>query len=114
MQLIKAFVAITSLAVFATANPVPEPEPMPNMKLTKRDHSSVQQACGNNLKVQCCNNFQTMKFGWMNLPIGNACNDIAAGAVDVSQTCTQKVACCQTGSQTGLVNIGNICPILIM
>jgi len=95
-MLFQAAFTISALIAVALATPVDVIE--------KR--SQQVQACGNNLNQMCCDSFQSANlFNFLPIQIGNNCNQVAS-----SQKCQQSVACCQTGDQVGLVNIGAICP----
>lgn len=71
MQFTKIVVAISSILAVASATPAPAVK-----QLGKRSYNNVQQECGNNFKPQCCNNVQFTSFGFFQLPVGAACNDI--------------------------------------
>ncbi|MCJ1251574.1 hypothetical protein MMC30_008809 [Trapelia coarctata] len=74
----------------------------------------AQQKCGNNLKASCCNSVTQGLGGLLGLNIGLGCTAIdVLSILPINQICSQQVACCQTGNQNGVINVGSICPIIL-
>ncbi|MCJ1288918.1 hypothetical protein MMC34_000449 [Xylographa carneopallida] len=73
----------------------------------------IQQQCGNNLKASCCNSVVKEVFGLIGVNVGIDCTTLnLLSVLPVDQLCNQEVACCESGAQDGLVNVGNVCPII--
>ncbi|KAI4108215.1 MAG: hypothetical protein LQ345_007111 [Seirophora villosa] len=106
----KNIVAFVSLAVMASALPtenlVERTEPTPGQTL--------QNQCSQGQTVKCCN---SVTKGLLNvLPIGLNCLDVdLISVLPIGSQCspTQQLACCNSGTQTGVVNVGPVCPIIL-
>ncbi|KAL8751603.1 MAG: hypothetical protein Q9199_006302 [Rusavskia elegans] len=105
---IKSIVAFVSLAVMAAAAPAEN-------LVARTTGQDVQNQCSSNQKAKCCNKLQKGVAGLIPILIGIQCVDLNL-LLDLGGQCSQKssVACCSSGSQSGLVNIGNVCvPVTI-
>ncbi|KAL9009075.1 MAG: hypothetical protein Q9173_005865 [Seirophora scorigena] len=108
----KNIVTFVSLAVMATALPtenlVERTEPTPGQTL--------QNQCSQNQKVKCCNSVSKQLVNLIPVNIGLNCVDIdLISVLPIGSQCSssQQLACCNSGTQTGLVNVGPVCPILL-
>ncbi|KAL8762423.1 MAG: hypothetical protein Q9184_001590 [Pyrenodesmia sp. 2 TL-2023] len=92
----KNIVAFVSLAVMASA--------LPAENIVARTNSGQ---CSSTQTLSCCNSITDTTVGVEILPIGQGCTALLPG-----QQCAQnsKTACCSSGSQTGVVNVGPVCP----
>ncbi|KAI9884210.1 MAG: hypothetical protein M1823_004003 [Watsoniomyces obsoletus] len=96
-----------SLAVATMASPT-------LVARTTKNEEDQTQKCGNNAKFQCCNSFQKSTLNLIPINLGINCVDVdVLSVIPVTDQCSQTVACCQSGSQTGLINVGNVCPVII-
>ncbi|EON69030.1 hypothetical protein W97_08343 [Coniosporium apollinis CBS 100218] len=104
-MLMKNILTLLTVAVAASAAPAAEPEP--------QQTGSQQNVCGNDQRLKCCQQLQTQRVrNGIPVIVGLQCVDINVISA-LNQQCTQRVACCSSGNQSGLVNIGNVCvPIL--
>ncbi|MCJ1362631.1 hypothetical protein MMC16_001736 [Acarospora aff. strigata] len=104
-----SILAVAAFAAAAIASPVLEE------RTKKTPAQTAQQQCGNNQKLSCCNSVQKQLLGGLiPIQVGLECTVInVLSVLPITQICSTQVACCQSGSQTGLVNIGNVCPVLL-
>ncbi|MCJ1256995.1 hypothetical protein MMC24_004820 [Lignoscripta atroalba] len=103
----KYIVTIVTFAIAATASPI---------ELEKRTTPAeeAQISCGNNFKASCCNQITKTLFGLIPINVGLGCTALnLLSVLPINQVCTQQVACCQSGAQYGLVNVGNVCPVVL-
>ncbi|KAL8965981.1 MAG: hypothetical protein Q9197_006231 [Variospora fuerteventurae] len=106
----KNIVAFVSLAVMATALPA-------DNIVRRTDSEDAAQQCSANQSgtLKCCNTVTNTFFGLLgSLPIGNGCELISVLDV-LSNQCeqNQEVACCKSGDQVGLINLGlQVCQVL--
>ncbi|KAL9579819.1 MAG: hypothetical protein Q9212_004877 [Teloschistes hypoglaucus] len=97
---IVAFVSLAAMTVAVPTNPAPAPAPA--------------NQCKQGQVLSCCDSFiKSTPLGSVlpiNLGIGCVVVNVLAA---LNPTCagSQKLACCNaSGPQTGLVNVGNVCP----
>jgi len=99
---IKAAIAVLALALTAAANPVPD-----------KAAQEAASKCGNNQKLMCCQSVTKQILNLIPINIGSGCTPIdIVSLVSLNQQCTTQVACCES-NQVGLINVGNVCPIVL-
>ncbi|KAL8728527.1 MAG: hypothetical protein Q9166_005349 [cf. Caloplaca sp. 2 TL-2023] len=106
----KNIIAFVSLAVMATALPAE------NLLERTTPGQEAQNNCTQNQTVKCCNSITEKIVGLIPINVGLNCIDIdLLSLLPLSSQCSppQKLACCASGTQTGLINIGNVCPIIL-
>ncbi|MCJ1397116.1 hypothetical protein MMC11_000308 [Xylographa trunciseda] len=85
----------------------------PTMMKRNTPAQGIQQQCGNNLSASCCNSVVKEVFGLVGVNVGIDCTTLdLLSVLPVAQLCSTEVACCESGAQDGLVNVGNVCPII--
>ncbi|KAL8826193.1 MAG: hypothetical protein Q9191_003952 [Dirinaria sp. TL-2023a] len=101
----KSILAVLSVAAAATASPLVV------------ERNNPPPTCSNNFSPKCCDSLQKSSalaplsaLLGIDLFVGLTCTAIPILA-DGSGACaaSQSTTCCTTGSQEGLINIGNIC-----
>ncbi|KAL8688430.1 MAG: hypothetical protein Q9218_005659 [Villophora microphyllina] len=100
---IKSLVAFVSLAIAATA--------LPAENMVKRTGGQeIQNQCSQGQTASCCNSATTSLINLIPVNLGLNCIDLP-----LSGQCNQnqQLACCSSGTQSGLVNVGNVCPIVL-
>ncbi|KAI9680664.1 MAG: hypothetical protein M1817_004104 [Caeruleum heppii] len=104
-MLYQSIATIFTFALAATASPL-EKRATPGQQFQ-------DQKCGQQLTAKCCNSVQNTLFGLIQIPVGIQCTLISLVNVQaLNDQCSGTVACCQSGDQAGLVNVGNVCPII--
>ncbi|KAL9597633.1 MAG: hypothetical protein Q9219_005016 [cf. Caloplaca sp. 3 TL-2023] len=106
----KNIVAFVSLAVMATALPAE------NLVERTTPGQEIQNQCSQGQKAKCCNSVTKQVFNLIPLSIGLNCVDLdLASILPIGSQCSQsqQLACCSSGTQYGLVNVGNVCPIVL-
>ncbi|KAI4231259.1 MAG: hypothetical protein L6R40_007792 [Gallowayella cf. fulva] len=108
----KNIIAFVSFAVMATALPtenlVERTEPTPGQTL--------QNQCKAGQTAKCCNSVSKTLVGLIPLQLGLNCVDLdLISVLPIGSQCSQsqKLACCNTGTQMGLVNVGSVCPQIL-
>ncbi|KAL8920771.1 MAG: hypothetical protein Q9208_006101 [Pyrenodesmia sp. 3 TL-2023] len=103
----KNIVAFVSLAVMASA--------LPAANLVERtEGEDLQNKCEANQVVKCCDSITSTLVGLVPVNLGLNCNNInVLAALNPQCSPSQKLACCNTGSQTGLINVGSVCPQIL-
>ncbi|KAL8872889.1 MAG: hypothetical protein Q9174_001561 [Haloplaca sp. 1 TL-2023] len=92
--------------------------PAENLAERTTPAQDLSNKCEANQTLKCCNKIEDKLFGLLNivLPIGSGCSNInLISLVSPQAQCagSQKLACCSTGNQAGLVNVGNVCPQIL-
>ncbi|KAI9800657.1 MAG: hypothetical protein M1825_003979 [Sarcosagium campestre] len=99
-------IATVTLALAASASPVLEARTTPAQ--------DAAQQCGNQQTLKCCNSVTQQLFNLIPINIGLGCTAIdVLNILPINQVCSTQVACCQSEEQTGLINVGNVCPIVL-
>ncbi|KAL8898130.1 MAG: hypothetical protein Q9207_006862 [Kuettlingeria erythrocarpa] len=103
----KNIVAFVSLAIMASALPATN-------LVARTEGEDLQNKCDANQKVNCCNSVEKQLIGVQLVDVGIGCVVVDVLS-PISGQCSgsQKLACCSTGSQTGLVNVGSVCPQIL-
>ncbi|KAI9806148.1 MAG: hypothetical protein M1833_004555 [Piccolia ochrophora] len=97
--------ATISLAIAATASPILE---------ARTPAQDASQKCGNGQTLKCCNSVTQQFFNLIPVSVGSGCTSIdVLNVLPVNEVCSNKVACCSSGAQNGLVNVGNVCPQIL-
>ncbi|KAL8653667.1 MAG: hypothetical protein Q9226_003755 [Calogaya cf. arnoldii] len=106
----KNIITIASLAIMATALPAEDIEAR-----TQKTGQDAQNKCSQNQTAKCCNSLQKSVVGLIPVLLGLNCVTLNLVQVLGGQCKqSQALACCSSGDQTGLVNIGNVCvPIAV-
>ncbi|KAI4177017.1 MAG: hypothetical protein LQ343_000497 [Gyalolechia ehrenbergii] len=106
----KNIVAFVSLVAMASAIPAE------NIVARTTPGEDVQNKCSQNQKAKCCDSVTKQTFGLITVPVGLNCVDIdVISVLPIGSQCSQsqQLACCSSGDQYGLVNVGNVCPIVL-
>ncbi|MCJ1313537.1 hypothetical protein MMC25_007216 [Agyrium rufum] len=91
------FVAIAAFAAAAIATPMEE----------KRNYAPPPISCAAPYTPKCCQSVSNNLLNLIEIPVGIACSVLGT-------SCNEVTACCASGSQFGLVNVGNVCPIIVV
>ncbi|KAJ9636222.1 hypothetical protein H2201_008318 [Coniosporium apollinis] len=98
-MLMHNILAVLAVTVAVSAAPAPQDQ---------------TQQCGNGLTLKCCNQIVRQRRNGIPINIGLQCTDIdVISVIPIDQQCLQEVACCQSGAQTGLINVANVCPQIL-
>ncbi|KAL8949277.1 MAG: hypothetical protein Q9222_004600 [Ikaeria aurantiellina] len=106
----KNIVAFVSLAVMATALPAE------NLVERTTPGQTLQNKCSQGQTAKCCNSVTKQLLSLIPVNVGLNCVDVdVISVLPIGSQCSQsqQLACCTSGDQVGLVNIGNVCPILL-
>ncbi|KAL8709189.1 MAG: hypothetical protein Q9220_006069 [cf. Caloplaca sp. 1 TL-2023] len=106
----KNIVAFVSLAVMATALPAE------NLVERTTPGQTLQNKCAQGQKAKCCNSVTKQVLDLIPVSVGLNCLDLdLISVLPIGSQCSQsqQLACCASGTQYGLVNVGNVCPILL-
>ncbi|KAL8799205.1 MAG: hypothetical protein Q9182_006065 [Xanthomendoza sp. 2 TL-2023] len=107
----KNIITFVSLAVMATALPAE------NLVERTTPAQDAQNKCTQTgATIKCCDSVQKTLLNLIAVPVGINCVNLdVLSVLPLSKQCSssQKLACCSSGSQTGLVNIGNVCPQIL-
>lgn len=105
-MLSKTIIAVASLAATVAAAP---------SLVARTTGQQAGQQCGNNFKPKCCNSVQQSLLNLIPVQLGVNCVDIdVLSVLPITEQCSQTVACCTSGSQTGLINVNALnCPIIL-
>ncbi|KAL9023490.1 MAG: hypothetical protein Q9196_007167 [Gyalolechia fulgens] len=106
----KNIIAFVSLAAMTSA--------IPADKLVARTTpgQEAQNQCSQGQTAKCCESVTNTTVGGIVLPIGLNCVDIdVVSVLPIGSQCSQsqQLACCSSGDQNGVVNVGPVCPILL-
>ncbi|CAF9930679.1 MAG: hypothetical protein HETSPECPRED_007688 [Heterodermia speciosa] len=96
--------AVLSLAFAASANPINIEE--------RTGTPAPSNPCSNTATAKCCNTKKGPLGGILPIQVGDCNNINIIGVLPLSSQCSpnQVVACCpNSGTQTGLVNVGPVC-----
>ncbi|KAI4245152.1 MAG: hypothetical protein LQ352_006636, partial [Teloschistes flavicans] len=105
----KSIVAFVSLAAMAVALPAE------NLLERTTPGQTEQNMCKQGQKAKCCDSVTKTLVGLVPINLGLNCVDLdLISVLPIGSQCSQsqQLACCNTGSQTGVVNVGSVCPIL--
>ncbi|KAI4222485.1 MAG: hypothetical protein L6R36_006106 [Xanthoria steineri] len=102
----KNIIAFVSLAVMATAAPTE------NLVERTTPAQNIQNQCSQGQTAQCCNSLSKAVANLIPIQVGLNCVSLdLLSVLPIGDQCTQSqaLACCASGTQTGLVNLGNVC-----
>ncbi|KAL8664409.1 MAG: hypothetical protein Q9202_003099 [Teloschistes flavicans] len=75
-----------------------------------------QNMCKQGQKAKCCDSVTKTLVNLVPINLGLNCVDLdLISVLPIGSQCSQsqQLACCNTGPQNGVVNVGSVCPILL-